>query len=43
MLMEVNSTEVTLDEILSDNLYYYSYENGRLSILNAENTEPVVL
>ncbi len=43
MLMEVNSTEVTLDEILSDNLYYYSYENGRLSILNAESKEQVVL
>ncbi|MCI9079061.1 MAG: hypothetical protein HFH68_09085 [Lachnospiraceae bacterium] len=25
--MKVNSTEVTLDEILSDNLYYY-YRDG---------------
>ncbi len=43
MLMEVNSTEVKLDEILSDNLYYYSYESSRLSVLNAEGIEPVVL
>lgn len=43
MLREVNSTEVALDEVLSDNLYYYSYENGELSVLNAENIEPAIL
>ncbi len=43
MLREVNRTEVSLDETLSDNLYYYSYEKGELSVLNAGNTETVIL
>ena len=43
MLREVNRTEVSLDETLSDNLYYYSYEKEKLSVLNAGNTETVIL
>lgn len=43
MLREVNGTEVALDEVLSDNLYYYNYVSRELSVLNAENTGTAVL
>lgn len=43
LLREVNSTEVAPDEILSDNLYYYNYEKGELSVLNAGSEKPVIL
>lgn len=43
MLREVNGTEVALDEVLSDNLYYYNYASRELSALNAENTGTVIL
>lgn len=43
ILKKVNSTEVAPDEVLSDSLYYYNYENRELSVLGTENTRQIVL
>ncbi|MCI9080473.1 MAG: hypothetical protein HFH68_16460 [Lachnospiraceae bacterium] len=34
MLREVNSSSVLPDEILADNIYYYGYNTGMLSVVN---------
>lgn len=43
MLWEINRTDVTPGEVLSDSIYHYNYKNSSLSVLDGGYGEAVIL
>lgn len=43
MVQEVNSSAVLPEDVLSDNVYYYGYNSGALSVFHNGKLEEVVL